>query len=190
MRDVAQCNIEEWRQEFKNLSTVEIRVPHAAPDLEIASCASFDCLVVRLDRYDLYSLRSLAAVIAELASPQTIPLNFSSLLQRIFDGSWTHVYTLEQFVKPRWIHRRWLKVWVRPEFLTLGFVPGPIFAWAAVMIGISVAPTSAIHTKVKSSLIMRLSCENTLKSPREPAPLGCGPHRASPQVIRSAQSRS
>ena len=29
----------------------------------------------------------------------------------------------------------------------------------------SISLTSAIHTKVKSSLIMRLSCGNTLKSP-------------------------
>jgi hypothetical protein len=44
------------------------------------------------------------------------------------------------------------------------------------------ALASAIHTKVKSSLIMRLSCGNTLKSPQEPAPFGCGPHQAFPQV--------
>ena len=48
--------------------------------------------------------------------------------------------------------------------------------------------TSAIHTKVKSSLIMRLSCGNTLKSIRGAAPFGCGAHQAFPQVIRSSQS--
>lgn len=41
---------------------------------------------------------------------------------------------------------------------------------------------SAIHTKFKSSLIMGLSCGNILKSRREPAPFGCGPHQAFPQV--------
>jgi hypothetical protein len=50
--------------------------------------------------------------------------------------------------------------------------------------------TSAIHTKVKSSLIMRLSCGNTLKSIRGAAPFGCGANQAFPQVIRSARSRS
>jgi transposase len=50
--------------------------------------------------------------------------------------------------------------------------------------------TSAIHTKVKSSPIMPLSCGNTLKLLREPAPFGCGPQQAFPQVSRSAQSRS
>src|SRR5712671_1547312 len=49
--------------------------------------------------------------------------------------------------------------------------------------------TSAIHTKVKSSLIMRLSCGNTLKSIRGAAPFGCGANQAFPQVIRSARSR-
>jgi hypothetical protein len=48
-----------------------------------------------------------------------------------------------------------------------------------------IALTSAIHTKVKSSLIMRLSCGNTLKSPRELATFGCGSHQSFPQVIRS-----
>ncbi len=47
--------------------------------------------------------------------------------------------------------------------------------------------TSAIHTRAKSCLIMRLSCGNTLKSPGEPAPFGCGSHQAFPQVIRSAR---
>jgi len=51
-------------------------------------------------------------------------------------------------------------------------------------------PTSAIHTKVESSLIIQLSCGNTLKSPWEPAPFGCGPQQAFPQVSQSAQSRS
>jgi len=50
--------------------------------------------------------------------------------------------------------------------------------------------TSAIHTKVKSSLIIRLNCGNTLKSPGEPAPFGCRSHQAFPQVIRSTRSRS
>lgn len=50
--------------------------------------------------------------------------------------------------------------------------------------------TSAIHTTVKSSLIMRLSCGNTLKSIRGAAPLGAGHIKRFPQVIRSARSRS
>lgn len=37
--------------------------------------------------------------------------------------------------------------------------------------------TPAIHTKVKTSLIIRLSCGNALKSPRGPAPLGAGPSK-------------
>lgn len=35
--------------------------------------------------------------------------------------------------------------------------------------------TSTIHTRVKSPLTIWLSCGNTLKQPREPAPFGCGP---------------
>lgn len=55
----------------------------------------------------------------------------------------------------------------------------------------SIVPlTSAIHTKVKSSPIMRLSCGNTLKSPWEPAPLGAGHSKRFRKVSRSAQSRS
>ena len=50
--------------------------------------------------------------------------------------------------------------------------------------------TSAIHTKVKSSLIMRLTCGNTLKSIWGAAPFGCGAHQAFPQVIRGTRSRS
>jgi hypothetical protein len=46
--------------------------------------------------------------------------------------------------------------------------------------------TSAIHTKVESSLIIQLSCGNTLKSPLEPAPFGCGPQQAFPHRVRSA----
>jgi hypothetical protein len=34
--------------------------------------------------------------------------------------------------------------------------------------------------KVKNSLIMRLSCGNTLKSIRGAAPFGCGAHQAFP----------
>ncbi len=41
-----------------------------------------------------------------------------------------------------------------------------------------------------SSLIIRLNCGNTLKSPGEPAPFGCRSHQAFPQVIRSTRSRS
>jgi hypothetical protein len=48
--------------------------------------------------------------------------------------------------------------------------------------------TSAIHTMVKSSLIMRLSCGNILKSIRGAAPFGCRAHQAFPQVICSARS--
>ena len=46
----------------------------------------------------------------------------------------------------------------------------------------SSALTSAIHTNVKSSLIMPLSCGNTLKSSRGAAPFGCGAHQVFPQV--------
>jgi alcohol dehydrogenase len=49
---------------------------------------------------------------------------------------------------------------------------------------------SAIHTKARSSVIMRLSCGNTLKSRRGAAPFGCGPQQAFPQARCSARSRS
>ena len=48
----------------------------------------------------------------------------------------------------------------------------------------------AIHTKVKSSVIMRLSCGNTLKSPRRARTFCMRLHQAFPQVNPSAQSRS
>ena len=138
MRRAAEQRIEEWLWKFKHLRTVQIRIARSLPDLEIASCASFDRRVVRLDIYDPYNQRSLEGVMVEVVSPPGMSLNLSRVFQRVFDSVWERAYSAGRFAKLRWIFRRWWKFWLGLTILALGFVPIPLSAWPAVMIGISV----------------------------------------------------
>jgi hypothetical protein len=138
MRKVAEQRIEEWLCKFRKLRTVQIRIAHSLSDLEIASCASFDRRVVRLDVYDPYAQRSLEGVMVEVVSPLGMSLNLSRVFQRVFDSAWERAYIAGRFAKPRWVLRRWWKFWLGLTLLALGFVPIPLSVWSAVMIGISV----------------------------------------------------
>ena len=138
MRKVAEQRIDEWILKLQDHPTAQIRIAQSQQDLEIASCPSFDRRIVRLDIYDPYSQRSLEGVMVEVASPLGMSLNLPRVFQRVFDSAWERAYTVGRFMKFRWALRRWWKIWLGLAILALGLAPVPVFAWSAVVVGISV----------------------------------------------------
>jgi hypothetical protein len=144
MRSIAEQRILEWKREFAELATVQIRISRIARDMEIATCALVDGCVARLDIYDPYTQRSLEGVMVELVSPPGRSLNIVKLFQRAFDSAWGRSYTTGRWAKPRWVLQRWWKVWLGTVILAIGLIPIPLQYWSLVMTGIGVgvlAPT-------------------------------------------------
>jgi hypothetical protein len=144
MRSIAQQRILEWKREFSEFASVQIRISRIARDMEIATCALVDGRVARLDIYDPYTQRSLEGVMVELISPPGRSLNIVNLFQRAFDSAWGRSYTTGRWAKLQWVLQRWWKVWLGVVILAIGLIPIPLQYWSIIMTGIGVgvlAPT-------------------------------------------------
>jgi hypothetical protein len=136
MRKIAEERISQWVNAFKDRSTAEVRLSHSTEDMSLATCFSIDRETVRLDVYDPYTQRSLEGVMVEIVSPQGLSLNLIRIFQSLFDSAWSRAYSVGKYGRPRFILRRWWKVWVGLVIIGLAWAPIGLDHWPELAIGL------------------------------------------------------
>jgi hypothetical protein len=139
MRPIAETRIKEWRRNFDDYATVEIRISHKVEDMWLGSCMAIDRRIVRFDIYDPDRQRSLQGIMLELANPQGLDLNLVRIFDELFKVAWLRARPVTLRGMIAWRLAATWKMWIGLLFVVLAFIPTGIQGWIEFTAGMGAA---------------------------------------------------